>query len=69
MMTDNRRLIERRNNAVFSDEEVERIKELFDERAEVHAGRAALRIFLWVAGSVLAGAATILLAVLGLKKG
>ena len=56
--------LKRENNAAF-----ERIKELFDERAEVHAGRAALRIFLWVAGSVLAGAATILLAVLGLKKG
>jgi len=30
----------------------QRIKELFDERAEVHAGRAFIRLVLWVAGAL-----------------
>jgi hypothetical protein len=68
-MNDDGRKFERRSNAIFSDQEVERIKELFDERAEVHAGRAALRVFLWAAGALGAGATAIILAYLGLKKG
>ena len=64
-----RRVERRSHGSIFSDEEVERIKEIFDERAEVHAGRAALRLFLWVAGTFLAGASTVLLAYFGIRKG
>ncbi len=61
--------IERRNHgAIFTDEEVQRIKEIFDERAEVHAGRAALRVFLWAAGALGAGATAVVLALFGFKK-
>ena len=67
-MDDDFRGIERRHDgSVFTDEQVRRIKELFDERAEIHAGRAAMRIFLWVAGTLGTGAAAIILAYLGLK--
>jgi len=61
--------LERRSDdAIFNDRETQRIKELFDERAEVHAGRAALRVFLWAAGSAIAGAATTVITLLGFKK-
>lgn len=58
---------ERRNDSAFSDKQVERIKGLFDERTEVHAGRAFLKLILWVAGAAAAGAGTILIAYLKLK--
>ena len=51
----------RQDGTAFSDEQVRRIKELFDERAEVHAGRAFFRLVVWALGSFAAGAASIVL--------
>lgn len=59
---------ERRSDAAFSDEQVKRIKELFDERAEVHVGRLAFRAVLWMVGTAFATAAATLLAVFGIKR-
>jgi hypothetical protein len=60
---------ERRSDAdtAFSDEQVERIKAIFDERAEVHAGRAFFRLVLWTLGAASAGAATVFFAYLKIK--
>jgi hypothetical protein len=56
-------ITEKRNHAAFTDEQVKRIKELFDERAEVHAGRAFLRMV----GAAIIGATSALLAYLGIR--
>jgi len=57
----------RQDGTAFSDEQVRRIKELFDERAEVHAGRAFIRLVVWALGSAVVGAASVLLAYLKFK--
>lgn len=59
---------ERRSDAAFSDEQVKRIKELFDERAEVHAGRLAFRAFLSAVGLLAIGAASAVFAFFGIKR-
>jgi hypothetical protein len=53
---------ERRSDAAFSDVQVEKIKALFDERAEVHAGRLAFRTILWALGAAAVGSATTVIA-------
>jgi len=55
------------DGSAFTDEQTERIKALFDERAEVHAGRAFLRLILWACCSAAAGAGGVILAYLKLK--
>lgn len=55
------------DGSAFSDEQTKQIKELIDERAEVIAGRAFIRLALWSAGAGLTGAASILFAYLKLK--
>ncbi len=56
------------DGSAFTDEQTERIKALFDERAEVHAGRAFFRLLVWVACSAALGAGTVLLAYVKLKS-
>ena len=56
-----------RNGAIFTDDQVRKIKELFDERAEVHAGRVAFRAVLWAIGAMAAGAASSVLIFFRLK--
>jgi len=55
------------DGSAFTDEQTERIKALFDERAEVHAGRAFIRLILWVACSAAAGAGAVILTYVKLK--
>ena len=55
------------DGSAFTDEQTERIKALFDERAEVHAGRAFLRLLVWVACSAAVGAGTVILTYVKLK--
>lgn len=60
---------ERRSDAdtAFSDEQVERIKALIDEREEVRWGRVFFRLLVWSVGSAVAGATTVILAYIKLK--
>jgi len=55
------------DGSAFTDEQTERIKALFDERAEVHAGRAFIRLLVWVACAAAAGAGTVILTYVKLK--
>ena len=55
------------DGSAFTDEQTERIKALFDERAEVHAGRAFFRLVLWTCCSAAAGAGGVILAYIKLK--
>jgi len=55
------------DGSAFTDEQTERIKALFDERAEVHAGRAFFRLVLWTCCSAAAGAGGVILAYVKLK--
>ncbi len=50
--TTNGRLRDLENRPVIVQISESKIKELFDERAEVHAGRTFFRLVLWVAGAL-----------------
>jgi hypothetical protein len=60
---------ERRSDAdtAFSDDQVERIKAIIDERAEVHAGRAFFRLVLWALGAASLGASAVFIAYFKIK--
>jgi hypothetical protein len=57
---------ERREND-FSDKQTDKLKEIFDERAETFADRAFNRLILWAAISAFAGGASVVLAYFKLK--
>lgn len=58
---------DRRADTAFSDKQTERIKALFDERAEVHVGRYFFRLVLSAIGTFCIAGAGILYAYLKLK--
>jgi len=55
------------DGSAFTDEQVDRIKALIDERAEVQAGRVFARLILWSLGSLAALATTLFITYLKLK--
>jgi hypothetical protein len=55
------------DGSAFTDEQTERIKALFDERAEVHAGRAFIRILVWACCAAAVGTGGVILAYVKLQ--